>query len=381
MHHAADVLMSRTYKQGQGMSKFNGSILGAIAMIVLLGSPSGSAGSNDRLAVQSITVFGDSFNDVGTYQAATGDPANPGKATVNPGNVWVENIATHFGLSLKPNRSLTLDKDASSGATTQVGTATVLGGNGYAESGARVAMLPSESGVGNNQLVAPVKQQIANYLAAKGKFTAGELVIVDGGTNDTYAQFSALCFGTDDNGLGADNTTVRIADDQIAAAANAQVDNIKNILANGAPLVLVAAAADWSNNPFATHYLNPEYQATACHTPVSAQQITDWTTRFNQILEAGVAGLPGVIYMDMWKAMNDAIADPAKYGLVNVSETACINTKPTSSGVFCTQATLAAPDAAQTWLWSDSFHPTPRGHQIISDLALGLLEPVVMKTQ
>ena len=40
VHHAADVLMSRTYKQGQVMSKFNGSIVGAIAMIVLLGSPS-----------------------------------------------------------------------------------------------------------------------------------------------------------------------------------------------------------------------------------------------------------------------------------------------------------------------------------------------------
>lgn len=134
-------------------------------------------------------------------------------------------------------------------------------------------------------------------------------------------------------------------------------------------------------SPLATQYLNAAYQATDCSTPVSVQQITDWTERFNQILKNGVADLPGVIYMDMWKPMNDAVADPIKYGLVNVSESACINTIPTSSGVFCTQATLAAPDAAQTWLWSDSFHPTPRGHQIISDLALRLLEPIAMKKQ
>lgn len=378
------------------MSEFRGSIWQVFTMSILAASLSSCSSSNDRLAMQSntvlvnskdrmavksITVFGDSFNDVGTYKVATGDPSNPGKATVNPGNIWVENIAMSFGLSLKPNRSLTMDKNASSGATKQVGTATVLGGNGYAEAGARVAMLPSQSGVGNNQLVAPVKQQIANYIAAKGKFANNGLVVVDGGTNDTYAQFSALCFGTNDNGIGSGKTTVLIASQQITAAANAQVNNIKNIVANGAPLVLVGAAADWSTNPFASQYLSAEYQSTDCSTPVSAQQITDWTKSFNLILRNGVADLPGVIYMDMWKPMEDAIVNPTKYNLVNVSEAACTNTTPTTSGVFCTQATLAAPDAARTWLWSDSFHPTPRGHQLISDLALRLLEPVVMKQQ
>ena len=377
------------------MIKFGGNIRYILTVSVLTASLSacsnndrlemqsntGLVDSKDRVAVKAITVFGDSFNDVGTYKVATGDPTNPGKATINPGNIWVENLATHYGLSLKPNRSLTMDKDASSGATTQVGTAVVLGGNGYAESGARIAMLPSQSGVGNNQLVAPVKQQIANYISTNGKFSDNELVIVDGGTNDTYAQFSALCFGTDDNGIGSGNTTLLIADKQITAAANAQVDNVKNLVKNHASLVLVGGAANWSNNPFATQYLDAAYQATDCSTPVSAQQITDWTLRFNQILKDGVSNLPGVTYMDMWKPVNDAIADPAKYGLVNVNESACVNTLPTSSGVFCTQDTLAAPDAAQTWLWSDSFHPTPRGHQIVSDVALKLLEPIAMKNQ
>lgn len=377
------------------MNKFGSNLWCIVTMSILTAGLSGcmnnrlamkpsntmSVDSKDRMAVKSITVFGDSFNDVGTYKVATGDPNNFGKATVNPGNIWVENIAMHFGLSLKPNRSLTMDKDASSGATTQIGTATVLGGNGYAEAGARVAMLPSQSGVGNNQLVAPVKQQIANYIATKGKFANNELVVVDGGTNDTYAQFSALCFGTNDNGIGSGKTTIAIANQQITAAANAQVNNIKNIVANGAPLVLVGAAADWSNTPFGIQYLDDAYQATDCATPVSAKQITDWTKSFNLILKNGVANLPGVIYMDMWKPVQDASINPSKYNLVNVRQAACINTIPTTSGVFCTKATLAAPDAAQTWLWSDSFHPTPRGHHMISDLALRLLEPVTMKAQ
>lgn len=127
-----------------------------LALSACGGGGGGSAAVVDvRLPVQSVTVFGDSLSDVGTYGAATGNPANPGKFTINPGKIWVENVAAYFGLTLRPNRSLTLDKDASFGATTAVGTATVVGGNGYAEGGARVSQLPSESGVGNNQLVAP----------------------------------------------------------------------------------------------------------------------------------------------------------------------------------------------------------------------------------
>ena len=51
----------------------------------------------------------------------------------------------------------------------------------------------------------------------------------------------------------------------------------------------------------------------------------------------------------------------------------------TSSATFCTRQTLAAPDADQTYFWSDAFHPTPRGHQLLSDRALELLRPVARK--
>ncbi|MDM0111697.1 SGNH/GDSL hydrolase family protein [Variovorax sp. J22R133] len=367
--------------------------LAAAAMSVVLTSGlvacGGGSGSNNtqdttppdtRTAIQSVTVFGDSLSDVGTYKAATGDPANPGKFTVNPGKVWVENIADFYGLTVSPNRSLTLDATASGNASAGVGTATVIGGNGYAEGGARVDALPSESGIGNNQLVAPVSQQVNRYLAAHSKFPSNELVIVDGGGNDTYAQFSAVCWGTEDNGPGTgyggtNATTLAIATSQIEAAANAQVANIRKIHDNGAPVVLVAAASDWSGNPFGAYYLSSAYQATGCYTPVPASQITAWTTTFNRILKAGIAGLSGVTYLDIAPEMADAVANPGKFGLVNVTAPACVP----SSAAFCTSATLVAPDAAQTYLWSDAFHPTPRGHKIFSDAALNLLKSTTKK--
>ncbi|MBS0338893.1 MAG: SGNH/GDSL hydrolase family protein [Proteobacteria bacterium] len=333
-----------------------------------------SAPADTRLKVDAITVFGDSLSDVGTYAVTTGDPANHGKFTVNPGAIWVENIAAYYGLALTPNRSLTMDKDASYGATTAVGTASVLGGNGYAEGGARVAALPSESGVGNNQLVAPVATQIDHYFATHDKVGAKELVVIDGGGNDTYAQFSAVCWGTDDNQLGSGKTTIAIATAQIESAARAQVANIARLVGHGAPLVLVASASDWSGNPFGQYYLSAAYQATGCYTPVTATQIGEWTARFNQILHDGVAGLAGVVYLDTGNAFADVLANPQKYGLVNTQAPACNNTTPTSSASYCTASTLVAPDAAQTYFWSDAFHPTPRGHKILSDAAISLLD-------
>ncbi|HPO17944.1 MAG TPA: SGNH/GDSL hydrolase family protein [Rubrivivax sp.] len=342
------------------------------AAVTLAGCDNG----DDRMTVESVTVFGDSMQDVGTYKPATGDPNNPGKFTVNPGKVWVENIAAAYGLSLSPNRALTMDKDASFGATTQVGTATVVGGNGYAEGGARVASYPSQSGVGNNRLVAPVRVQIDNYLAAKQRFAPGSLVLIDGGDNDTYAQFSAVCWGTDENGLGLGAATLAIATEQVAVAARAQLANVRKLKDNRAGLVVVLAAFGWANTPFAGHYLSEAYQASGCYTRVTPQQVRDWTNQFNQIVRDGLSGLAGVVFVDASDLTQQAIGNPRKYGLADVAQPGCANTTPTSSAVFCTRATLAAPDADQTYLWSDSFHLSPRGHKMLSDLVQGRLDSV-----
>lgn len=340
----------------------------ACAALALL---AGCGGGDDRVQVQSVTVFGDSLSDVGTYAAATGDPANPGKFTVNPGKVWSENVAAHFGLTVTPNRSLTLDATASGVASAGTGTATVIGGNGYAEGGARVAMLPSESGIGNNQLVAPVRDQVKRYLQTHATgFGPNELVLVTGGGNDIYAQFSAVCWHTDDNNLGAGNTTLDIATAQISAAAQAEVTLVQQIRANGGKLIVVLSQGNPIVSPFARYYGSDAYQATGCYTPVPASQTAAWTAQFNQIVRNGVANLPEVVYVDQQVPWGNALANPASYGLTNLTDPACT----VSSAAFCTMSTLKAAGADQTYFWSDAFHPTPRGHKILSDYVLTQLQ-------
>ncbi|MFT3803766.1 MAG: SGNH/GDSL hydrolase family protein [Burkholderiaceae bacterium] len=357
-----------------------GRIAAAIASAsVLVLAACGGGSHDDRMQVRSMVVFGDSLSDVGTYAAATGDPRNPGKFTVNPGSVWVENIAAAYGLKLTPNRSLTLDKDASGVATASTGTATVLGGKGYAEGGARIVDYPMQSGIGNNEIVASVTRQIDNYLAANASVPPGELIVLNGGGNDTYAQFAAICWGLDNNGVGAGNTTQAIADEAIARAARQQLANARRLKAAGAQVVLLNLASDWSANPFAAHYLPAAAQASGCYAQVPPTQITTWTAQFNKIVQDGLAGTEGIVVLDADKDFAAVLANPGASGFTNVTDAACNNRTPTDSATFCTTSTLVDPNGSETYLWSDSFHPTPHGHRLISDAALKKLDDAVRK--
>jgi phospholipase/lecithinase/hemolysin len=87
------------------------------------------------------------------------------------------------------------------------------------------------------------------------------------------------------------------------------------------------------------------------------------------------------VVVDFYTAFNDQVANPAQWGLTNVKGFACPITGQDSSGLptvtwpTCTDAALAAnvPAGAtgganwyKTWAFSDSFHPTPYGHQLLA---------------
>lgn len=220
-----------------------------------------------------------------------------------------------------------------------------------------------------------MSQQVSRYLASNASFPPSHLVLIDGGTNDIYAQFDAICFGSDTNRIGAGNTTLDIATAAVSKAANDLLAQVKLVKAKGAAVVVVAGAFDWTVTPFGLKYLSSAYQGSGCYAPVPAAQIIAWTSQFNKILVDGITGLPGVVYVD-GNALLDAVRNPGRYGFTNVTDPACNNTSPTTSGAFCTEATVVSPDAVKTYLWSDTFHPTPRGHQLLSDQALALLKPI-----
>ena len=88
--------------------------------------------------------------------------------------------------------------------------------------------------------------------------------------------------------------------------------------------------------------------------------------------------------VDFYTSLNDQVAHPEQFGLTNAKGTACPITGvgadglPTYTFPTCTVAALSAmtpPTGAtggadwwKTYAFSDSFHPTPYGHQLLSQL-------------
>lgn len=80
------------------ISRQGRSVLFAASIAILAAC---SDGGDSKPDIRSVVSFGDSLSDVGTYAVATG--SNGGKFTINPGLVWVENIASRYGLAITPN--------------------------------------------------------------------------------------------------------------------------------------------------------------------------------------------------------------------------------------------------------------------------------------
>jgi phospholipase/lecithinase/hemolysin len=108
-----------------------------------------------------------------------------------------------------------------------------------------------------------------------------------------------------------------------------------------------------------------------------------WVVAFNTQLATRAAGNPKIAIVDFYTAFNDQVTNPAQFGLTNVRDTACPavgvgdDGLPVYSFPTCTDAALAvAPPAGatgganwyKTWAFSDGFHPTPYGHQLLSQL-------------
>ena len=81
--------------------------------------------------------------------------------------------------------------------------------------------------------------------------------------------------------------------------------------------------------------------------------------------------------VDFYSDFADEVANPAGYGLSNAAETACPVTGkgsdglPTYSFPTCTSAALdstAGKTAGwwKTYAFSDGFHPTPMGHNLLA---------------
>ncbi len=150
------------------------------------------------------------------------------------------------------------------------------------------------------------------------------------------------------DGAAAAVTGMAIAATKLAGYVKA------NILAKGATHVVVSNLPDVSLTPMANA------------APETKPLILAMTTTFNKTLQDSLAGTPGVVFVDAFSNLQDQVSHPERYGLSNVTATACDLTKVPSS-LVCSAATTVAGDSSR-YMFADAVHPTPFVYKLQAQL-------------
>ena len=265
--------------------------------------------------------FGDSLTDAGFYGA---------RFTVNPGQVWAQDLGQRFGVTVTP---------------------VTVGGDDFAQGGQRVTLPSPETPPGLPQR--PVSTQIDELLAATPTLNPHALYSVWIGGNDILINAEEV---------GLMQLTPAQAQTNIVTAAQQTLQQIARLRDAGAKTIMVFNLPDIG--------ITPGGRSVPQLTPL----FTALSNQFDSTLEAGLGSLHvDIIPMNIYGLFNEIVANPAIYGFTNVTTPACT----TPSLLTCTSATLVAPNADKTYLFADAIHPTPAGHQIIADYAIAEIEAPV----
>ena len=275
-----------------------------------------------RADFERLYVFGDSLSDVGNVQTITSGiggvvPPTPGPYYFNGrfsnGPNFVEALSE--GLGLGPVRP------------------SLLGGDDYAYGGALATGTPPPEGL----LIKDIDDQVAQYLVGHPAASATALYVVYAGSNDVISHPASAT---------AAATTLASSIGRLYDAG------ARNVLApNLPPLGLVPR-----NNG----------------DPARAAAADAATAQFNTALGAALDRLAAdhpdlTLYrLDVAGLFADLVADPAAFGLANVTDAAAPGLEP---GARTYDPSRVAANADQYLFW-DELHPSRTGHALLGRAAL-----------
>lgn len=306
---------------------------------------------NPGLSFSAIYAFGDSLSDAGndtlvTSVALAPEPVSPpyygeqygpvaGNVFSN-GPTWVQNLSLGIGLgTLEPS---------------------LAGGNDFAYGGAETGSTPQDP---NNTTIQAISlsSQFAQFQTEIPKPSANALYTLSIGSNDILDIL-------DTAGLTTQQQTTDVND----SVAN-EISFINKLDANGAKNLLVMDVPDLGKTPDVMQGLvNGSNTPSAGLDALATQLASEYDSALtSQLATIAAAGTVNVHVLDAYGLLDNAIANPAEYGLTNV-------TTPVWSGSFtsASSGTLAAATTAaqDKYLFFDKLHPTETGQQALAATAI-----------
>lgn len=358
-----------------------------------------ACGGGDDSRFHTLVSFGDSLSDVGSSRVGTIAAVGGGEWTVNSPSAlnWTEVVAAGVGTGAPCAAQTGLLPNL----TGIVGAAPsdIAGCRNYAQSSARVSkthapnsatlQAPPFNQTNIGLLAVPVATQMSNYLASVGgSYTGEELVTVMAGGNDLFMNLAgvssaaaggatavgaAIAAGWSPQvqaavaagGASATNAAVTAAVTGMAEAGAELAGLVRTqVLGKGARFVVVVNLPDATQSPFGRS-LDAQTRGL----------VETATAAFNNQLAAGLAG-SGVLFIDAFAFGRAQVADPAQFGITNLTTPACSTTSPANplrgSALACTAASTVAADTSG-FLYADSTHPGPLAYRLLGDFVLAQL--------
>jgi phospholipase/lecithinase/hemolysin len=378
--------------------KWKVALLATAAAAILVGCGGGGADStSQRAGITSVKVMGDSLSDSGVFTGLPGYGRifSVQGSSSEPNAIWTERITALLGAPQLCNffkfTGATFVPNSTPGCTS------------FAVGGGRINNIDPSTGAGASPFSITYQLQVAS---AASNYKSSDLLLIDGGGNDAADLVGAYLAASSDGGakfaamtgtliapatlgpmLMAGPTGVAQAGGvYMEKLADKFYDSIKvSALDKGAERVAVLNMPGITNTPRFQMVLGSIAAAAGATARAQSEALfKSWVETFNARLAAKVAGDKRIVLVDFYTAFNDQIANPAQYGLTNVKTPACPITGVGSDGLptynfqTCTASALSAmtPPAGatgganwwQTYAFSDGFHPTPYGYQLLSQL-------------
>lgn len=330
-----------------------------------------------------LVVIGDSLADAGTFGL---------KFTIQVNDIYPERVAAAFGLAKGCNAFVFTGTTFTANSTAGCSNYAIGSGIINPASGSLTATDPRGLAV---QFAAAT---------ATASFGSGDTLLVDGGGNDAAALVSAYLQAATDGGtaylallrslLTADQVRTAAAGGATGLAGagttymTALADRFHAMITSGA-LDKGAQRVAVLNMPGITN--TPRFQTVlaaigaaqgATARAQSEALFKGWVQAYNTRLASLVAGNAKIALVDFHTELDAQIAQPASYGLTNVTTPACPVTGTGTDGLpsytfaTCTDAALAASPPAgasgsdwyKRYAFSDGFHPTPYGHELMTEM-------------
>jgi phospholipase/lecithinase/hemolysin len=288
--------------------------------------------------IDAIYAFGDSLSDVGNVYASTISPGPPipGPPYVNGqftnGNVWVQDLASDFGLaSLKPS---------------------LTGGTDYAYGTAETGVTSFNTSVAATDLTGPTGQ-LAQFELTHSSADPNALYTIWIGSNDL----------TD---ILTDQTPSQYAADLGIVAAN--IDSAIGALAGlGAKNFLILTVPDLGKTP----------ESLAAGSAVSSAA-SGLSASFDNLLVNGAGLIPALSavaatdsvsssVLNTYSLLDSIVADPGAFGFTNVTQPCLTGEVNYSGGTPC-----STPNQYLFW---DALHPTAAADELVAAEALALTTP------